>query len=105
MSDEVPTSWWLSRPLHTLLDIGVNDAVLVQLWVYRCIQEFMFLQPRISMHPFYPQAKADLLADKGKRILVMPSIDLPCSLPLQASCPENVQSRDWCCAHCSQRAA
>ena len=74
----------LSRVLKVckMLKIGINDVVLAQLWVYRCIQEFMFLEPRINMHPFYPQAKADLLADKSKHILVTPSINTDCSLPV-----------------------
>ena len=42
----------------------------MQQWVYRCIQEFMFLQPRISKHPFYLEAKQALLADKKKQFLV-----------------------------------
>ena len=58
----------------------INGVVLVQLWVYRCIQEFMFLQPRINMHPFYPQAKADMLADKSKHILVMSYVEISCDL-------------------------
>ena len=45
-------------------------CVLLQLWVYRCIQELMFLQPRISRHPFYREAKGALLADKNKHFLV-----------------------------------
>jgi len=45
-------------------------SVFLQLWVYRCIQEFMFLQPRISKHPFYKEAKTALLNDKNKHILV-----------------------------------
>ena len=27
-------------------------------WVYRCIQEFMFLKPRITSHPYYPEVQA-----------------------------------------------
>ena len=73
--------------------LGINNAVLVQLWVYRCIQEFMFLQPRITMHPYYPQARADLLADNSKRILVMPLARISCHLQLQASYTEIVQSK------------
>ena len=44
--------------------------MLLQLWVYRCIQELMFLQPRISKHPFYLEAKAQLSSDSSKHFLV-----------------------------------
>lgn len=30
----------------------------MQLWVYKCIQQFMFLIPKISRHPFYPKVLA-----------------------------------------------
>ena len=61
-----------THDFQRVLKIGTDSVVLVQLWVYRCIQEFMFLQPCINMHPLYPQARAAMLADKSKRILVMP---------------------------------
>ncbi len=50
--------------------------LLLQVWVYRCIQEFQFLQPRISRHPFYEKAKAALRADPSRPLLVTPSMAL-----------------------------
>ena len=53
---------------------GNMGFVLLQVWVYRCIQELMFLQQRISRHPFYAQAKAALQADPSRPLLVPPSM-------------------------------
>ena len=58
-------------PATTSRLIGqITLCVLLQLWVYRCIQELMFLQPRIPKHPLYPEVKDALLADKSKQFLV-----------------------------------
>lgn len=61
----------------------------MQVWVYRCIQELMFLQPRISRHPFYAQAKAALQADPSRPLLVPPSMAL---------CNPNSQHIASCCS-------
>ncbi len=40
-----------------------------QLWVYKCIQQFLFLIPKISRHPFYPKVLAAHQESKGQHIL------------------------------------
>jgi len=41
----------------------------LQLWVYKCIQQFLFLIPKISRHPFYPKVLAAHQESKGQLML------------------------------------
>lgn len=41
----------------------------MQLWVFKCIQQFMFLIPKISRHPFYPTVHAACQGRKDQHIL------------------------------------
>ncbi len=41
----------------------------LQLWVYKCIQQFMFLIPKISRHPFYPKVLAAHQESQGQHML------------------------------------
>ncbi|DBB18701.1 TPA: hypothetical protein ACH3X3_000309 [Trebouxia sp. C0006] len=40
-----------------------------ELWVYKCIQQFMFLIPKISRHPFYPKVLAAHQESQGQHML------------------------------------
>lgn len=41
----------------------------LQCWVFKCIQELFFLQPRISLHPFYSTVKAAQLRQNDDSLL------------------------------------
>ena len=47
--------------------LTVEDCL--QLWVYKCIQQFLFLIPKISRHPLYPKVLAAHQESKGQHML------------------------------------
>ena len=54
-----------------LTGAGVRLTVVdfLQLWVYKCIQQSLFLIPKISRHPFYPKVLAAHQESRGQLML------------------------------------
>ena len=50
--------------------VAVWRSVKDKAWVYKCIQEFMFLKPRISLHQHYPEVQALIKSGQPFHILV-----------------------------------
>ena len=50
--------------------VGVWRSVKDKAWVYKCIQEFMFLKPRIILHQYYPEVQALIKSGQPFHFLV-----------------------------------
>ncbi|DBB18700.1 TPA: hypothetical protein ACH3X3_000308 [Trebouxia sp. C0006] len=49
--------------------LRVWQRAKLELWVYKCIQQSLFLIPKISRHPFYPKVLAAHQESKGQLML------------------------------------